>query len=174
MAIFDSIIRILMKKITLLLLTGTFTVFHAAAQEKLPDLTLSDVNGNKINVADYSKDSTIQVFSFWATWCVPCKEELNNIAEMYEDWQADYNVEIIAVSVDDAKTRAQAKSYAEGQGWTYTVLLDTNKDLQRLLGGQSVPFTVITDKAGTIVDKHTGYIEGDEYVLEDKIAELAK
>lgn len=158
----------------LLIACALFVGSTAFAQDKLPDLELSDVNGNKINVADYSKDSTIQVFSFWATWCVPCKEELNNIAEIYEDWQKDYKVEIIAVSVDDAKTRAQAKSYAEGQGWTYTILLDSNKDLQRLLGGQSVPFTVITDKAGNIVDKHTGYIEGDEYELEEKIAKLAE
>lgn len=163
-----------MKKFNLLFLGLVAAISAVSAQEKLPDITLSDVNGNKVNVADYSKDSTIQVFNFWATWCVPCKEELNNIAEMYEDWQKDYNVEIIAVSVDDAKTRAQAKSYAEGQGWKYTVLLDTNKDLQRLLGGQSVPFTVITDKSGNIVEKHTGYIEGDEYELEDKIAKLAE
>ncbi len=133
-----------MKK-TLILTLGILMGSAVFAQDKLPDLELSDVNGNKINVSSYSNDSTIQVFSFWATWCVPCKEELNNIAEIYEDWQKDYNVEIIAVSVDDAKTRAQAKSYAEGQGWKYTVLLDSNKDLQRLLGGQSVPFTVITE-----------------------------
>lgn len=152
-------------------LCGLATIF---AQEKLPELSLSDVNGNKVNLADYGTDGKIQVFSFWATWCVPCKEELNNIAEIYEDWQKDYNVEIIAVSIDDAKTRATAKSYAEGQGWDYTVLLDSNKDLHRLLGGQSVPFTVITDKEGNIIEKHTGYIEGDEYELEEKIAELAK
>ncbi|HMU68490.1 MAG TPA: TlpA disulfide reductase family protein [Chitinophagales bacterium] len=163
-----------MKKFVLLSATLFAAITMVNAQDKLPSLELSDVNGNKINVADYSNDSTIQVFSFWATWCVPCKEELNNIAEIYEDWQKDYKVEIIAVSIDDAKTKANAKSYAEGQGWTYTVLLDTNKDLQRLLGGQSVPFTVITDKSGNIVDKHTGYIEGDEYELEDKIAKLAK
>jgi len=163
-----------MKKIGLLITVAFLGFTSLKAQDVLPDLTLFDMNGNKVNIADYAKDGKIQVFSFWATWCVPCKEELNNIAEIYEEWKTDYDVEIIAVSVDDAKTKANVKSYAEGQGWTYTVLLDTNKDLQRLLSGQSVPFTVISDKSGNIVDKHTGYIEGDEYVLEDKIAKLAK
>lgn len=163
-----------MKKLGFLTFITLFSFNALQAQDMLPDLSLYDINGNKINVADYSGDDKIQVFSFWATWCVPCKEELNNIAEIYEDWVADYNVEIIAVSIDDAKTRANVKSYAEGQGWDFTVLLDTNKDLQRLLGGQSVPFTVITDKSGKIVDKHTGYIEGDEYELEDKIVKLTK
>ncbi len=163
-----------MKKIGSLIATAFFGLSSLTAQDALPDLTLYDINGNKVNIADYAKDGKIQVFSFWATWCVPCKEELNNIAEIYEEWKTDYDVEIIAVSIDDAKTKANVKAYAEGQGWTFTVLLDTNKDLQRLLSGQSVPFTVISDKSGNIVDKHTGYIEGDEYELEDKIAKLSK
>ncbi len=154
----------------LLLAVISFNILQA--QDKLPDITLYDISGNKINVSEYSADGKITIFSFWATWCVPCKEELNNIAEIYEDWQKDYNVEIVAVSIDDSKTRANAKSYAEGQGWEYTVLLDSNKDLHRLLNGQTVPYTVVTDKEGNIVEKHTGYIEGDEYVLEDKIKEL--
>jgi cytochrome c biogenesis protein CcmG, thiol:disulfide interchange protein DsbE len=163
-----------MKKISVLFTAFLFVLGSVKAQDAIPDITLYDINGNKVNLSDYATDGKIQIFSFWATWCVPCKEELNNIAEIYAEWQEDYNVEIIAVSIDDAKTRANVKSYAEGQGWTYTVLLDSNKDLQRMLGGQSVPFTVITDKSGVITDKHTGYIEGDEYVLEDKIVILSK
>ncbi|MEZ5014792.1 MAG: TlpA disulfide reductase family protein [Chitinophagales bacterium] len=150
----------------------TFSGLSLFAQDQLPDISLFDINGNKVNVSEYANDSTIQIFSFWATWCVPCKEELNNIAEIYADWQKDYHIQIIAVSIDDAKTRANVKAYAEGQGWDYIVLLDQNKELHRLLGGQSVPYTVITNASGMIVDKHTGYIEGDEYILEDKIKEM--
>ncbi len=163
-----------MKKICLVVATTFFLLNMIKAQDPIPEISLYDINGNKVNISEYGKDEKIQVFSFWATWCVPCKEELNNIAEIYEDWQKDYNVEIIAVSIDDAKTRANVKSYAEGQGWPYTVILDSNKDLHRLLSGQSVPFTVVTDKSGNIVEKHTGYIEGDEYVLEEKLEELSK
>ncbi len=162
-----------MKKI-LFLLIAFFCAATTFAQDALPDIELYDINGNKINMSTYSGDGKITIFSFWATWCVPCKEELNNIAEIYADWQKEYNVEIVAVSIDDSKTRANVKSYAEGQGWEYTVLLDSNKDLHRMLSGQSVPFLVITDKNGKIVEKHTGYIEGDEYVLEDTIKELSK
>ncbi len=163
-----------MKKISLFFLLSILSARCIFAQDVMPDLSLYDINGNKVNISDFKSDGKIQIFSFWATWCVPCKEELNNIAEIYADWQKDYNVEIVAVSIDDAKTKANVKSYAEGQGWTYTVLLDSNKDLHRMLSGQSVPYTVVTDQSGNIVEKHTGYIEGDEYVLEDKIKELIK
>ncbi|HAE14281.1 MAG: TlpA family protein disulfide reductase [Chitinophagales bacterium] len=145
----------------------------AMAQESLPDLELYDIRGNKVNVTEFGQNGKITVFNFWATWCTPCKKELNNIADLYEDWVADYNVEIVAVSIDDAKTRANVVSYADGQGWEYTVLLDQNKDLQRLLNGQTVPFTVIVDQQGNVVDKHSGYVEGDEYILEDKLIELS-
>lgn len=162
-----------MKKLFILAFT-VLTTASAYSQDVLPAIELYDINGNKIDVSSYTTDGKITVFNFWATWCVPCKEELNNIAEIYAEWTELYNVEIIAVSIDDSKTKANVKSYSEGQGWEYTVLLDMNKDLHRLLGGQSVPFTVITDKNGVIVEKHTGYIEGDEYVLEDKIKELSE
>ena len=161
-----------MKYATLLciaLLSGNFLM----GQETLPDINLYDLHGNKVNVADYGKNNKITVFNFWATWCTPCKKELNNIADLYEDWQEELNVEIIAVSIDDSRTKAIVKSYTDGQGWDYTVLLDVNKDLQRLLNGQTVPFTVITDQNGFIVEKHSCYVEGDEYILEEKLMELA-
>lgn len=151
-----------------------FMALTTSAQDRLPSLELFDIEGNKLNVASYGENGKITVFNFWATWCTPCKKELNNIADLYEDWQADYNVEIIAVSIDDAKTMANVKSYANGQSWDYTVLLDANKDLQRMLNGQTVPFTVITDHLGNIVEKHSGYVEGDEYILEDKLKVLAE
>lgn len=162
-----------MKKIFIVSVFTCFFLQISSAQDALPEISLFDMNGNKVQITDYAKDGKITVFNFWATWCTPCKKELNNIAELYEDWQKDYNVEIIAVSIDDAKTKANVKSYADGQAWDYTVLLDDNKDLQRLLNGQSVPFTVITDQNGIIVEKKTGYVEGDEYLLEEKLAELS-
>lgn len=150
-----------------------FVAAAAMAQDKLPDLELYDIRGNKINVADYGQTGKITVLNFWATWCTPCKKELNNIADLYEDWQSDYNMEIIAVSIDDSKTKANVVSYADGQGWDYAVLLDMNKDLHRMLNGQTVPFTVIVDQEGNIVEKHSGYVEGDEYILEEKLIELS-
>ncbi|MBC8173043.1 MAG: TlpA family protein disulfide reductase [Chitinophagales bacterium] len=143
------------------------------AQDALPDITLFDVDGNKVSISELGKSGKIVVFNFWATWCTPCKKELNNIADIYEDWQADYDVQIVAVSIDDAKTKANVKAYADGQGWEYLVLLDDNKELQRLLNGQTVPFTVVVDQNGMIVEKHSGYVEGDEYILEEKLAELS-
>ncbi len=143
-------------------------------EKTLPAITLSDVNGKQINVADYGRSGKITVLSFWATWCVPCKKELTNIAEIYDDWKKKYNVQIVAVSIDDSRSSTKVKPTVEGQRWEYEVLLDANQDLKRQLNIQSVPFTVVVDATGKIAFTHSGYVDGDEFVLEEELQKLSK
>ena len=150
------------------------TIKKMFTEKTLPAVTLMDINGKKINVADLGKSGKIVVFSFWATWCIPCKKELSEIDKVYEEWQKKYNVEVIAVSIDDSRATAKVKTYVNGEGWTYQVLLDVNSDLKRALGIQTVPYTAIVDKTGNIVYTHNGYVEGDEAELEKKLEELSK
>lgn len=110
-------------------------------EKTLPAITLANVNGKQVNVADYSKSGKITVLSFWATWCVPCKKELTNIADVYAEWQKKYNMQIVAVSIDDSRSSTKVKPTVEGQRWEYEVLLDVNQDLKRQMNIQSVPFT---------------------------------
>ena len=142
--------------------------------KKLPDLVLSDINGKQVNVSELNKDGKLTVVSFWATWCVPCKKELSNIHELYPEWKEKYNVKLVAVSIDDSRSSVKVKPYIDGQSWEYDVLLDPNSDFKRNMNIQNVPFTLVIDKDGTIVHTHSGYVDGDEFALEDVLAKLAK
>lgn len=148
------------------------TFAQGSGGQSLPDVELSTADGSKVNISSFASDDKITIFCFWANWCVPCKKELNNISEIYEQWKTDYNVELVAVSIDDSRNVAKAKAYADGQGWEYQLLFDTNQDLKRYLNFQTIPFSIITDLSGIIVDKHSSYVEGDEYVMEEKLKEL--
>ena len=170
-----------MKQSFLLLSLLLIFLFPAEAQVKelftnkqLPSIEITDMDGNKVNIADYGTKGKITVINFWATWCGPCKLELNNIAELYADWKKDYDVQIIAVSIDDSRNVSKVKTYVNGRAWEYTVLIDANQDLKRAINFQAPPFTLLLDKQGNIVSSHTGYKEGDEYILEDEIKALAK
>ncbi|HRN93814.1 MAG: TlpA family protein disulfide reductase [Chitinophagales bacterium] len=142
-------------------------------EKTLPSVTLNDIAGKRVDVNSYAKSGKITVVSFWATWCVPCKKELNNISELYEEWQEKYNMQLVAVSIDDSRSSTKVKPYTDSQRWEFDVLLDPNQDLKRELNIQSVPFTVLLNQKGKIVYTHTGYVEGDELVLEDEIKKLA-
>lgn len=151
------------------------TVLEKILGEKtLPSITLLDMNGKKVNVADYGKSGKITILSFWATWCIPCKKELANMAELQEDWAKKYNTQIVTVSIDDSRNTTKVKPYVDGQRWEYEVLLDVNQDLKRNLNIPSVPFTILVDSEGKIVYTHSGYTEGDEYVLEEQIQKIKK
>ncbi len=141
--------------------------------QMLPDVKIKKLDGSTVSLSSYGKNGKITVISFWATWCSPCKKELSNITELYPEWQSKYNAELLAISIDDTRNIAKVKSYVAGEGWEYEVLLDSNQDLKRELSFQTVPYTLLVNTEGKVVYKHTGYVEGDEFELEDKIMKLA-
>lgn len=143
-------------------------------EKSMPDVTLSNINGKKVNVMALGKSGKITVVSFWATWCVPCKKELNNVADLYEEWQKKYNMQLVAVSIDDSRSAPRVKPYVDGQRWEYEVLLDTNSDLKRSLNILNVPYTLLIDQNGKVVFEHSGYVDGDEFELEKEMAKLMK
>lgn len=143
-----------------------------AQNKTLPDITLKNVNGIDKNIKDYGNNGKITIISFWATWCAPCKKELNNMSEIYDEWKKEYGLELLAVSIDNARNVAKVKPYVDGQKWDFEVLLDTNEDFKRAMNIQTVPFTVLIDKKGKIVYTHTGYVEGDEFNLEEEIQKI--
>jgi thiol-disulfide isomerase/thioredoxin len=156
----------------LLTLVFCLVATGAFAQEELPAISLKTLSGEKVVITDAVDADKITILSFWATWCKPCIAELDNFAELYEDWQEDYNVEIIAVTIDDARQLRKVQPLVDTKQWDYTVLSDVNRDLHKALGGVDIPYTVIV-KGGEVIYTHSSYKLGDEEILEEKIAAWA-
>lgn len=170
-----------MKKIVCLIL-GVIILNGSFAQEathettntlkKLPSVQLKDMNGKSINTANLGFNGPV-VISFWATWCAPCKRELNTIHELYTDWQEETGVNLVAVSIDDQKTMNSVPVYVNGKGWEYLVLMDPNGDFKRAMGVNNVPHTFLIDTAGNIVFSHNNYAPGDEEELLKEIKKIS-
>ena len=153
-----------------------FAFVNAQENEKkaLPSCEIKNMDGETINILNYAQNGKITVFSFWATWCKPCIKELNNVADHAEDWAETYNVEVVANSIDVSRNIQKVKPLVNGLGWDYDILLDPNGDLQRKMNVTNPPVTFLVDLEGNIVYTHTGYLEGDEYELEDEIKKLIR
>lgn len=157
-----------MKKLFFLLLFTTF----GFAQTQMPNVELNSVDGESFNLnADFNEKDKLYVFSFWATWCAPCINELDAIHQKYALWKENLNVEIIAVSIDDTRTQKRVKPLLNGKKWPYSVLLDTNQDLKRALSIVNVPYTIVV-KNEKIVHISNGYSQGAEEELFSKLKEL--
>ncbi len=161
----------MMKRIilaTILALAGMIN--EAAAQ--LPAVTLKSMDGKTVRTDTLSNNGKPFIIDFFATWCKPCNRELKAINEVYEEWQEETGVKLIAVSIDQAQNIHKVKPLVDENGWPYEVLLDPNGDLKRALGIQMIPYTLIVDGKGNIVYKHNGYTDGAEAELIEKVREL--
>jgi cytochrome c biogenesis protein CcmG, thiol:disulfide interchange protein DsbE len=156
-----------MKKLALLsILTLTsFILFAQNEKRAMPSVNVKNMEGVTVNTSDFNNDGKPMIINFWATWCSPCKRELNNIAEIYDDWVKETGVKLIAVSIDDSRNSGKVAPYVNGKGWEYEVYIDANQDLKRALNVNNVPHTFIVNGAGEIVWQHNSYSEGDEDAL---------
>jgi peroxiredoxin len=142
------------------------------SQNQMPNIELNAISGESINLStDFNEVDKLYVFSFWATWCAPCINELEAMHKKYATWKESLNVEIIAVSIDDSKTQKRVKPFLKGKGWTYNVLLDSNQELKRALSIVNVPYTIVV-KNSKIVYVSNGYSQGSEEELFNKLKEL--
>ena len=76
------------------------------AQQSIPNITLKTVNGVKVQTNEFLNQDRFTIISFWATWCIPCINELDAINELYPSWK-DKNIDVVAISADDARSKKE-------------------------------------------------------------------
>jgi thiol-disulfide isomerase/thioredoxin len=158
-----------MKKFLLLFL---FVGLHSYSQKNLPDLNLSALDGKNISLKnDFAEKDKLYIFSFWASWCAPCINELDEMNEIQAEWKKTINFEVIAVATDDTRTQKRVKPLVSGKEWEYTILLDTNQDFKRALSIVNIPYTIVV-KNNKIVHIQNGYVPGNELDLFEKLKTL--
>jgi peroxiredoxin len=162
-----------MKKIVFSLLFISIA-FLANAQSKIPSVEIKKVAGENFNTSMLSNDGKPMIISFWATWCKPCVQELTAISEVYEEWQKETGVKVIAISTDDSRNSARVTPFVNARNWTYDVYLDPNGDFKRALNVNNIPHTFLVNGKGEIVWQHNSYTPGDEEELYEILKKVAK
>ncbi len=163
-----------MKQATISMLLFLCFAMVANAQKAVPNVNVKTLDGQTLNLKDYiSKSGKTIVIDFWATWCSPCKKELDTVADYYEEWQKKYNVELLAITIDNQRALAKVPGIVETKGWEYTIFAGNEEDMRNAFNFQTIPQTLVIDKNGNIVFEHNGYVAGDEEELEKAVAKVA-
>ena len=150
---------------TFLLSIALFISAVCAAQ--VPSVTVENVKGESFDTKALLKEGTPMIVSFWSTSCKPCIRELDAIYDALPDWLEEADFRVVAVSTDDSRLLAKARSFAEGRGWgeDYILLFDKNQDFMRAMNVSQVPHVFVLDGKGKIVYSHTSYLPGNEIEL---------
>lgn len=128
-----------------------------------PDFTLEDQYGNVHTMADY-KGKTI-FLNFWATWCPPCRAEMPEIQEIYEEYGENQS-DVIVLGVASPNTGREGNvesiaAFLEENNYTYPVVMDDGGSLAYYYGISAYPTTFMIDSSGNVYGYVTGQITKD-------------
>ena len=163
-----------MKGLRLLILTlftlGITQMLHA--QKQFPTVSsIKALDGKPVKTMDIFSQNKLTVVSLWATWCSPCKKELDAMKALYNEWK-ELGIDVLAVSEDNAQLLGRVKPMVKQKKWPYQIISDANGDLKQALSVQAIPHTFIVNNEGHILFSHTGYNPGYEYELDEKLRSL--
>ena len=133
---------------------------HAAQSANEANLTLNDLKGQQQSLAQYR--GKIVVLNFWATWCIPCLDEMPILTELQRRYETQ-GVQVIGASADEPSTQKAIPSFLRKRKIDFPVWLGaTTADMQRLALGEALPATAIIDRDGQIVGRILGPVEKED------------
>ena len=158
-----------MKKFFLLNVAISLSIIWAGTQH-LPKMKLKDLNKKRQELSQYYSDGPI-LMNFWNLACEPCKKEMKELDKLHLKYEKQ-GFDVVSINIDNTRNMSKVKSYVNSQKYTFTVLSDPRAELFRKMGGKVMPFVIIADSVGEIVNRHVGYTPGDEKELEKEILHL--
>lgn len=144
------------------------TAVPAQVNYPVPELTLSDLAGTSVSLADYR--GQVVLVNLWATWCPPCKEEMPALEAFYRKYQSQG---FVIVAINDGDPTEDVIQFAQEYGLTFPVWLDpTYIATEQAFKTLSLPSSFVIDREGTIVLSWVGGINAK--TLEKYVAPIVE
>ncbi len=147
------------RRITTLFLWGLGLAVHLPAGAQEPpsepaELALRGLDGAEQRLSAHR--GKIVVLNFWATWCVPCREEMPMLARLRREFAAR-GLEVIGPSADAPETQKEIAPFLRKQKIDFPIWAGaTTADMERLGLGTALPATAVLDRDGRIVGRILG------------------
>ena len=136
----------------------------------LPNMKLKDLKNKRQDLSQYYSDGPILI-NIWNLACEPCKKEMKELDKLNIKY-GPQGFEVVSINIDNTRSMSKVKSYVNSQKYSFTVLSDPKAEFFRKMGGKVMPFVIIADSTGKIINRHVGYNPGDEIRLEKEILHI--
>lgn len=120
------------------------------------DFELQNLQGERVRLSDLR--GKVLALNFWATWCVPCVQEM----PMFQAYSEQYPG-FTMIGIDQAEGLAKVNPFVENMGITYPILLDLNSKVGQTYKVSMLPTTFFIDDEGMIRFRHIGMMSQDQF-----------
>ena len=133
------------------------------------DVSFKNEKGEIVNLS--SLRGKVVFINFWASWCPPCRAEMPSIQELYNDYRTNKNVIFLIVNVDEDFTKS--RKFINKKKLDMPFYIPANEIPESLLEG-TIPTSVIINKSGKLVTKHTGAADFSSKKVKEFIKKLSE
>lgn len=121
-----------------------------------PNFTLEDLSGKRVSPKDLR--GKVVFLNFWATWCVPCRQEMPTMEKLHREFR-EQGLEVVAINFRE--TKKEVRKFFDELGLTFTALLDRDGKVFEEYGAWSLPLSYFINRNGEFVGKVIGYRNWD-------------
>ena len=152
--------------IIFLLIISEITVSTGA---KIVSFSLKTMKNDIVSIDKLLEKGPV-LLNFWALWCNPCKEELQEFKRLKDEYPLN-EISIVFINIDSPRSLARVRSYISIHKFPFLFYSDPNQEILHLMNSWSIPFSVLLNKKREIVFRHSGYLSGDVKVMQKEINE---
>ena len=142
--------------------------------DKVPDFTLTDLDGNKMTQADLKGNVTY--FNLFATWCGPCIQKWPALEkEIWQTFKDDANFQMMSIGREHSK--AELVAFKKDMSLDSPLAADPKRGVYKLFAEKWIPRAPIVGPDGTLLYQTVGYddvkIKAEQQLVRDELAKLA-
>ena len=131
-------------------------LFEAMGMAKLPeqaapDFTLSNVGEQQVSLRQYR--GKVVLLNFWATWCIPCREEMPGLEQLHQTFQQQ---DLVILAINLKEGAEQVKAFFQKRTLSFPALLDQNGAVFRDYSVAGMPTTYLIGRDGRLLARSVG------------------
>ncbi len=140
----------------------------------IPSVSIKNLKGEIVDTKNFGNGENPFLLIFFGSCCSPSLRAMNAIQENLEDWETNYNLKVIAISIDDTRSSKKVAPLAKGRGWNFEIYLDENSDFKRAMNVNNKPHYILFNGKKEKIWQKVGFIDGIEQEINNELDKIKK